>query len=172
MSALISHGDYDDQFLNDYGNKLIDYDKATNSENPNYWINNFNQADLNFYGDHDRGRDPMVGFLNALGHNPDASTQFFAQPGDTKDPLSDDKQLNDHLKYLTKERHWWSDDPQTDHGYMAGQDALGHALESATTGYSYDATDVPVDHRNADTAGVMEQVAFISAARTGRRCAA
>ncbi len=166
MSSLMHFGDYDDDFLNSYGDSLIDYDKAHNQKVPNYWINNFNDADLNFYGKGDRGRDPMTGFLEALGHNPDASTEFFAQPNnDPNHPMKqDDSALNDHLKYLTQERHWWSDDPQQDHGYMAGQDALGHAMESAATGYSYDATGATPgnpDHRNAATAGVMEQVAYL-----------
>lgn len=174
MSALMRNGDYDDDFLNSYGNKLIALDKQVNGDGQmNYWINNANMdTDLNFYGKGDRGRDPMTGFLEALGHNPDASTEFFAQPGNDPDhPMKQsDSALNDHLKYLTKERHWWSDDPQTDHGYMAGQDALGHALESATTGYSYDAKGVTpgnADHRNAATAGVMEQVAYVYGSEDG-----
>ncbi|WP_255955540.1 DUF6571 family protein [Streptomyces odontomachi] len=175
MSALMRNGDYDDDFLNSYGNKLIDLDKKVNGDGQmNYWINNANMdTDLNFYGKGDRGRDPMTGFLEALGHNPDASTEFFAQPdNDPNHPMKQsDSALNDHLKYLTKERHWWSDDPQTDHGYMAGQDALGHALESATTGYSFDhkgpLSPGDGDRRNADMAGVMEQVSYIYGGEDG-----
>ncbi|GHJ36393.1 DUF6571 family protein [Streptomyces sp. TS71-3] len=171
MSALMRFGDYDDQFLNDYGDKLVAYDKQWDDEDLNHWINNFDQSDLNFYGKGDRGRDPMTGFLEALGHNPDASTQFFAQPEGVKGTVDQDSELNDHFKYLTEERHWWSDDPQTKHGYMAGQDALGHALESATTGYAYDAKPPGpgafVDHRTADTAGVMEQVAYLYGGENG-----
>ncbi|GHH88019.1 hypothetical protein GCM10018793_66030 [Streptomyces sulfonofaciens] len=171
MSALMRFGDYDDQFLNDYGDKLIAYDKEFNTtKGPNHWINNWDQCDLNFYGKGDRGRDPMTGFLEALGHNPDASTQFFGQPDDTKGTVNQDSELNDHLKYLTKERDWWSDQPQTHKGYMAGQDALGHALEAATTGYSFDAehpTPGNTDHRNAATAGVMEQVVYLYGGEDG-----
>lgn len=84
MSNLMRFGDYDDQFLNDYGDKLLAYDKQVNGEGISLWVNNANQGDLNYWGyKDDRGRDPVTGFLEALGHNPDASSQFFAQPDGT-----------------------------------------------------------------------------------------
>lgn len=87
MSNLMRFGDYDDQFLNDYGEKLLAYDKKVNGEGINLWVNNANQGDLNYWGyKNDRGRDPVTGFLEALGHNPDASTQFFAQPAGAVTP--------------------------------------------------------------------------------------
>ena len=169
MSALMR---FDDDFLNSYGNSLVEYDKAHNSENPNYWINNWDDADLNFYGKGDRGRDPMSGFLEALGTTRTRPRSSSGRPAATPTgAVTGDGQLNDHLKYLVKERHWWSDDPQEPHGYMAGQDALGHALQAATTGYSYDNPHPGADHRNATTAGVMEQVAYLYGGEDGpKRC--
>ncbi|QIQ02361.1 DUF6571 family protein [Streptomyces liangshanensis] len=177
MSNLMRFGDYDDQFLNDYGDKLVAFDKEHNVKDPNPWINNWNQGDLNYWGKNDRGRDPMTGFLEALGHNPDASTQFFAQPGGAGDTVDKDSEVNDHLKYLTKERIWLSDTTlDGDHKVVAGRDSLGHALEAATTGYSYDATSASgkdpltpgnLDHRTAETAGVMEQVAYLYGGEDG-----
>ncbi|WP_416481568.1 hypothetical protein [Streptomyces sp. CL12] len=167
MSNLMRFGDYDDQFLNDYGDHLLAYDKKVNGQGINLWVNNANQSDLNYWGaKNDRGRDPMTGFLQALGHNPDASAQFFAQPGGTGATVDKGSELNDHLKYLTEQRVWTSDASfDGNHGYVAGRDALGHALEAATTGYSYDATTAQVtaggDRRTAATAGVMEQVAYL-----------
>lgn len=178
MSNLMRFGDYDDQFLNDYGDKLVAYDKEHNVKNMSPWINNWNQGDLNFYGKYDRGRDPMTGFLEALGHNPDASTQFFAQPDGAGAAVDKESEVNDHLKYLTKDRIWLSDSPMMggDIKVIAGHDSLGHALESATTGYAYDADPMsgkdPMvpgsrDHRTAATAGVMEQVAFLYGSEDG-----
>ncbi|MFF9771044.1 hypothetical protein ACF1GT_31465 [Streptomyces sp. NPDC014636] len=174
MSNLMRFGDYDDQFLNDYGDKLLAYDKKMNGQGINAWVNNFNEGDLNYWGyKNDRGRDPVTGFLEALGHNPDASTQFFAQPDGTGDAVNKNSEVNDHLKYLTKERVWVSDASTLGgkHGYVAGRDSLGHALEAATTGYAYDATADQVkaggEHRTSATAAVMEQVAYLYGSQDG-----
>ncbi|MFE8946507.1 hypothetical protein [Streptomyces sp. NPDC007856] len=174
MSNLMRFGDYDDQFLNDYGNGLLAYDKKVNGEGINLWVNNANQGDLNYWGyKNDRGRDPVTGFLEALGHNPDASTQFFAQPDGTGDTVNKDSEVNDHLKYLTKERVWVSDTTlEGKHDYVAGRDSLGHALEAATTGYSSDADAKDVvagDRRTAATASVMEQVVHLYGGQDGPR---
>ncbi|WP_405459306.1 hypothetical protein OG786_19300 [Streptomyces sp. NBC_00101] len=178
MSNLMRFGDYDDQFLNDYGDELVAHDKERNVKDMNPWINNWNQGDLNFYDKNDRGRDPMTGFMEALGHNPDASAQFFAQPDGTGAGVDKDAEVNDHLTYLTKDRIWLSDAYLMggDDKVVAGHDALGHALEAATTGWAYDADPmaakdplVPgsLDHRTARTAGVMEQVAYLYGSEDG-----
>ncbi|MFS0696281.1 hypothetical protein [Streptomyces nitrosporeus] len=177
MSNLMRFGDYDDQFLNAYGDKLIAYDKERNVEDMSPWVNNWNQGDLNFYGKDDRGRDPMTGFMEALGHNPDAATQFFAQPEGAGDTVDKDGEVNDHLTYLTKDRIWLADPTLDGDGKNnAGKDSLGHALEAATTGYAYDADPMagkdPMipgsgDHRTAATAGVMEQVAYLYGGEDG-----
>ncbi|MFH8472797.1 hypothetical protein [Streptomyces sp. NPDC018000] len=85
--------------------------------------------------------------------------------------------MNDHLKYLTKDRIWLPDATlDGDNKVIAGHDSLGHALEAAATGYAYDADPMsgkdPMvpgsrDHRTAATAGVMEQVAFLYGSEDG-----
>ncbi|MGW2642229.1 hypothetical protein [Streptomyces sp. NPDC001348] len=173
MSNLMRFGDYDDQFLNDYGDKLLAYDKQVNGEGINLWVNNANQGDLNYWNyKNDRGRDPVTGFLEALGHNPDASTQFFAQPNGAGETVNKGSELNQHFKYLTQERVWSSDVTlEGKDGYVAGRDSLGHALEAATTGYAYDASPDAIksggDHRTSGTAGVMEQVAYLYGSKDG-----
>ncbi|MYY17221.1 MULTISPECIES: DUF6571 family protein [unclassified Streptomyces] len=177
MSNLMRFGDYDDQFLNDYGDKLIAYDKERNIKGMSPWINNWNQADLNFYGKDDRGRDPMNGFMEALGHNPEAATQFFAQPEGAGATVDKEGEVNEHLKYLTKDRIWLPDATLDGNSKtIAGHDSLGHALEAATTGYAYDSDPMSgkdpmipgnADHRTAETAGVMEQVAFLYGSEDG-----
>ncbi|MFF4042159.1 hypothetical protein [Streptomyces sp. NPDC001816] len=173
MSNLMRFGDYDDQFLNDYGDKLLAYDKKVNGEGISLWVNNANQGDLNFWGyKNDRGRDPVTGFLEALGHNPDASAQFFAQPDGAGDTVNKASEVNDHLKYLTKDRVWAPDVTlEGKHGYVAGRDSLGHALDAATTGYAYDVSADAVkaggDHRTGATAAVMEQVAYLYGSEDG-----
>ncbi|WP_299527927.1 hypothetical protein [uncultured Streptomyces sp.] len=178
MSNLMRFGDYDDQFLNAYGEKLLAYDKEHNVKPLNPWINNGNQGDLNFYSKNDRGRDPVTGFLEALGHNPGASTDFFSQPDGAGKSVDKESEVNDHLTYLTKDRVWLPDAYAMggDDKVIAGHDALGHALEAATTGWSYDADPmagkdplVPggLDRRTAETAAVMEQVAFLYGGEDG-----
>ncbi|MFJ1778682.1 hypothetical protein ACIOKA_18405 [Streptomyces anulatus] len=178
MSNLMRFGDYDDQFLNDYGEKLVAFDKERNVEHMSPWINNWNNGDLNFSSKDDRGRDPVTGFLEALGHNPGAATQFFAQPEGAGAGVDKESEVNENLKYLTKERIWLSDAYMMggDNKVIAGHDSLGHALEAATTGYVYDGDPMTAkdpmipgnrDLRTAETAGVMEQVAFLYGSEDG-----
>ncbi|MGW4357858.1 hypothetical protein ACWEKU_03730 [Streptomyces californicus] len=178
MSNLMRFGDYDDQFLNEYGEQLVAFDKERNVKNMSPWINNWNNGDLNFYSKNDRGRDPMTGFMEALGHNPGAATEFFSQPTGTGSGVDKESELNGNLKYLTKERIWLSDAyiMGGDNKVIAGHDSLGHALEAATTGYAYDADPMAAkdpmipgnrDMRTAETAGVMEQVAFLYGSEDG-----
>ncbi|AZK96850.1 MULTISPECIES: DUF6571 family protein [Streptomyces] len=177
MSNLMRFGDYDDEFLNHYGNSLIAFDKENNAKDLSPWINNWNQGDLNYWGKNDRGRDPMTGFLEALGHNPGAATDFFAQPVSAEGRVDKASEVNDNLAYLAKERNWLSDAPivDGDSKVVAGRNALGHALEAATTGYAYDAIPttekgVPPqigDLRTAETADVMEQVAYLYGGEDG-----
>ncbi|MFB7970517.1 hypothetical protein [Streptomyces rubiginosohelvolus] len=158
--------------------KLVAYDKERNVKNMSPWINNWNNGDLNFYSKNDRGRDPMTGFLEALGHNPGAATDFFAQPEGAGAGVDKESELNENLKYLTKDRIWLSDAyiMGGDDKVIAGHDSLGHALEAATTGYVYDADPMTAkdpmipgnrDMRTAETAGVMEQVVFLYGSEDG-----
>jgi hypothetical protein len=136
-SSLMRQGDFDTKFLNDYGDKLIDYEKNTDA--PQLWSHGGQYYDaLNFdAAKNDDGKDPMTGFLEALGHNPHASTQFFYD--------------KEHFNYLTgvetkngpEPRVWPQDSaefvpsPDQTKG-LPGFDSLGHALEAATTGHNYE----------------------------------
>lgn len=154
MSSLMRHGNYDTHFLNDYGAKLIAYEKAHKGDKPDdLW-----RADgdpnpyLNFGASNDHGFDPMAGYMEALGHNPDAAKDlFFAKNWDT------DEKLDPDLKYLIKDREWPNGNTlaENDRGY--GYDELGHALESAALGVPYDSFDGIVQ-RDDKTANIMEQV--------------
>ncbi|MEU1041852.1 DUF6571 family protein [Streptomyces sp. NPDC005907] len=169
MSNLMRWGDYDDQFLNDYGRKLIETDeKFTGDGKHGAWQHPGAAPFLNRTKS-DGSWDPMTGFLEALGHNPGASTEFFAAPDGSSGRIGSHSEVNDNLEYLL-DRHWSHDLAQDggDSNVVAGRNALGHALESATTGYAYDASTGadPLasgsgDRRTAATARVMEQVAYL-----------
>lgn len=159
MSDLMRNGTYDTTFLDSYGTALIAFEKANTGDvytglqrqvapgNKNLlpwdkpWMN---LVQLHYGAANDGGTDPMTGFMEALGHNPAASTTFFEN--------------SKNFDYLTETRDWPGDsttNPPTK--TVAGSKSLGHALESATMGSSYDA-DPPQLHRTKDTAKVMTEV--------------
>ncbi|SPE58583.1 hypothetical protein SNS2_4141 [Streptomyces netropsis] len=165
MSNLMRHGEYDAKFLTAYGEALIRMDKKVNSGDLSFWTNPANTADLTYHGGkNDRGQDPMTGFLQALGHSPEGAAEFFEQPAGVSGPVGpvDKKsEVNDNLWYLAKDRHWHPDVTFTgDSGRIAGYNALGHALEAATTGSPYDSA-TGADRRSWAGARVMEQVAYV-----------
>ncbi|MFG3494425.1 hypothetical protein [Streptomyces sp. NPDC047928] len=161
MSNLMRVGDYDDKFLRSYGNALVATEQKITHGNAGAadraWFSP--QANhLNWMGG-DQGRDPVIGFMEALGRNPGASTAFFNSDIDlTPDNTTDDKKLN-AFDYFTKDRNW--PEELTDKGDMSrepGFNALGHALESATTGRAHDAGPGRQDARTTETAQVMQKV--------------
>jgi hypothetical protein len=79
-----------------------------------------------------RPNDPLVGYLEALGHNPQASLEFFG--GSTGE---DDEELGnfDYLLGEGKDAREWIKTPDRK---PIGFDALGHALEAGVLGYAHD----------------------------------
>jgi hypothetical protein len=153
MSGLMQHGTYGEDFLLSYGNALLQAEQEDDRFNPAGWELHAQSPRLNFEQD-DPGIDPMIGFMDALGHNPDASTGFFG--------------VEQNFNYLTQDRTWPSDfmgDGATVQDSNAGYTALGDALLAATTGQSTDEWSansleeiLASDRRTAESAGVMEQV--------------
>ncbi|WP_181765247.1 DUF6571 family protein [Streptomyces albidus (ex Kaewkla and Franco 2022)] len=135
MSSLMRHGDYDDKFLNDYGSKLMATEKKmTNSGTAaeSAW-NNPSALHLNYTGT-DTGRDPMTGYMEALGNSPEAATKFFSD--DYGDLKSDDHEKTlSNFDYLFEEREWPNDVNSKMEDSVAGRNSMGHALEAATTGH-------------------------------------
>lgn len=119
MSNLMRTGDYDNGFLNRYGDKLVSMEKEMGIPD-RYW-----QMEptfkTNFIGE-ERGMDPMSGFMTALSNSPDAATEFFK-----------DDQPQDNARWVLKDRPYFDDSPFHD-GPNEGKDAAGRALVAATTG--------------------------------------
>ncbi|MFJ9034180.1 hypothetical protein ACIRQP_38125 [Streptomyces sp. NPDC102274] len=128
MSSLMSHGKYDTEFLEAYGDKLLKADKAPHGSpgmGTNEVWNAGQMTDLVF--GKDDGRDPMIGFMDALSHNAEASTNTF-----------ESKPTLDHVLQSTK---------YTDRGQ-----SVGHALEAAVMGVAYGETPSgPVPHNRVQT---------------------
>lgn len=141
-SSLLSHGQWEKNFLTDYGTRLV------KEENERWaFFGGGRESDWGGHGS-DLGlidSDPMVGFSDGLGHNPEASTSFLSASTDT-----DDGKVN-NLDYLLKEREW--------HGGEGDKAHLGHALESATTGHAYDVNPTnPAPPHSEEQAALMEKV--------------
>jgi hypothetical protein len=127
MSSLMRKGRFESAFLNDYGTALVTHEREKFRGSGEPWYSgitlNYPQKD----GD-TNPNDPMSGFLEALGHNPEASLDFFN--GETGDG---DKRISNFAYLVGNEEHGRKWPGDTD-----GFDNLGHALESATLGYAYD----------------------------------
>ncbi|MGP3968131.1 hypothetical protein [Streptomyces sp. 6N223] len=131
MSNLMQTGEYDNEFLTTYGNALISWEQDAGGPGQiAYRV--FYRDPPTLVGD-SFWNDPVAGYAEALGHNPDASASMFSDPG--------------NFRYLVEERDWGT---ISESGYTA----LGHALESATSGHAYDDAHSGIPHsmQNADIA--------------------
>ncbi|MER8028047.1 hypothetical protein ABTZ78_03580 [Streptomyces bauhiniae] len=159
MSNLMRHGSFDTKFLKDYGNAVTVAESRMTHNGAlrpgQVWNAGLGMAPHLSWDGKDLGRDPMAGFMEALGHNSRASTDFFNSkidvPGEHK-PL-------DAFTYFTKDRAWVEDMYKDGYGTKYGYDSLGHALESAATGHAYDAPAEGLkDTRTPDNAKVVQKI--------------
>ncbi|WP_433572565.1 hypothetical protein [Streptomyces sp. CA-251247] len=148
MSNLMRWGDYDDRFLNDYGNRLIETEKKLTDNGrrePMAWHRMGTDPLLNRTGT-DSGADPMTGFMKALANSPDAATEFFNADFVTKDEDHEFERDTDNdgkngkvglsnFQYLFEERDWPQDKDVKGEDSIAGRNNLAMALEAATTGH-------------------------------------
>lgn len=134
MSSLMKEGNYESKFLQDYGAALVAYERKGSLEPDEMWtdITSLDYPESKT----PKPNDPMIGYLEALGHNPQASLEFFSDfTGTGADRI-------DNFDYLTGSgngdtREWITLPDRKPIGF----DSLGHALESATLGYAYDALE-------------------------------
>ncbi|MFE1477161.1 hypothetical protein ACFW6N_25335 [Streptomyces cyaneofuscatus] len=161
MSNLMRHGKYEGEFLNDYGNALVKFEKENTGdvkdpgpggkhrEDVLPWdkLPSYAKIDQLHYGENnDAGTDPMTGFMKALAHNPDAATDFFS----STDP-------QDNAQHVLKDRKPFNDVVPDSMGYgksasdytgpNASYEATGNALVAAATGVDPDDRSArPVEH--------------------------
>ncbi|WP_432087523.1 hypothetical protein [Streptomyces sp. bgisy095] len=172
MSNLMRWGNFDDQFLKDYGTKLIDTEKKMSnngSHTPIGWQHMGMDPYLNRTGT-DSGSDPMTGFLKALSNSPDAATDFFNADFVTKDEDHDfeedadgngknEKRELSNFDYLFEERDWPQERDAKGKDSTEGRNNLAMALEAATTGHP--AGEMPTAEtppHNKDQAELMQKV--------------
>ncbi|MDJ0380147.1 DUF6571 family protein [Streptomyces sp. G-G2] len=122
MSNLMRNGDWDNRFLNDYGNALVATEKKMKLP-ANYWNGGIPPVPkMNFIGE-DFGRDPMTGFMTALAASPNAATEFFNAT-----------QPTDNAQYVLGDRQTFDDTPLNSKDGNSSRDATGAALVAAATG--------------------------------------
>ncbi|MFC9172720.1 hypothetical protein [Streptomyces sp. DSS69] len=154
MSNLMRVGDYDDSFLNKYGNALVETEKKMKLPG-NFWsggVGGPNMPKMNFMGDEDFGRDPMTGFMTALANSPDASTEFF----NTKEP-------QDNAEWVLKERKSFDDTPLDD-GPNPALEATGKAMFAAVSGVGDpdDGGATFVEHTEAHREALKRSLGFLA----------
>ncbi|GGY35933.1 hypothetical protein [Streptomyces omiyaensis] len=169
MSNLMRWGNYDDQFLKDYGTKLIDTEKKATDNGRHVaigWQPMGMDPWLNRTGT-DTGWDPMTGFLAALSNSPDAATDFFSADFVTKDEDHDfkeeggkkEKRELTNFDYLFEERDWPRATNDQGKDSTEGRNNLAMALEAATTGHP--AGQMPTEEtppHNKDQAELMQKI--------------
>ncbi|MCC8478173.1 hypothetical protein LMJ41_09775 [Streptomyces globisporus] len=177
LGGIMRFGDYDPKFLNPMAEHVVqlrqkDHDFFYASKGvPGGPENLYNPSGVN-----GSGYDPVNSMLEALGHSPEAAKQFFsAEPtaynedgtlkgGDAdlgKD--KDGKEITSYLDFFQNEDYdpffdttsHHPDDVKKSTQYMP--DALGKALEAATTGHAWDDPS-PTLKRDEVTAGIMKEV--------------
>lgn len=162
MAPLLSEGKWDTEFLTQYGEKLIEFERdETGTSNPgSLWGRYSGNAQLSYPPDGPRFQeDPVAGLMEALGHNPEASARFF-NDGTSGSGAGGLKEMS-HWEYLVEgtgnSARDWPDNIVKDQPAFA---QLGHALESGTLGYPYDAKEptIPPLRTEADFAARAERL--------------
>lgn len=147
MSNLMRWGNFDNKFLDDYGNELIKAEKerTDNGRHGAWRTGSPMDPVLNRTGS-DSGTDPMTGFMKALSSSPDAATDFFSDTFLTKEEDHEFKEDTDgdgkkgmrelsNFDYLFGERDWPEDKNSKGEDSIAGRNNMALAIEAATTGH-------------------------------------
>ncbi|WP_327683773.1 DUF6571 family protein [Streptomyces sp. NBC_00467] len=168
LGTLLRHGTYEKGFLDKVGNDMIAYEREMDGgawSRPDGSYAGMKGFGLNADATGGGGWDPLTGLLEAYGRNPDASTAFLqanvAGPGESMTNL-------DYLMGMGSDgkgegaRTWIPDatSPMTaGEDKVFGKDALGHALEAATTGMPFDHGPVsPHPEHTPERLAIMEKV--------------
>ncbi|MBQ0866551.1 MULTISPECIES: hypothetical protein [Streptomyces] len=140
LGNMLRHGKYDEGFLNVVGEDMVETERK-NEHGSAGWPNPHNarrDGVLNLDPKGGTGFDPMTGLMKGLSHTPDAATEFFNgyTGGDKHGPeeLSNfDYFFGDKSREEPIDPRDWPHDGDDDESKL-GKDALGSAIEAATTG--------------------------------------
>ncbi|WP_405660585.1 hypothetical protein [Streptomyces sp. RK9] len=151
MSSLMLKGKFDTKFLQDYGGALLEHEKELSPFEPRPPASRFNHLPGDAPG------DAVSGFMESLGHNPEASLQFFHSGPDAQS----------HWDYLVGHGEGSRNSLYDAAAPLLGSDlrnqyetSLGHALESAANQTPYDAEASPRPHSDASASFVNRLVDY------------
>ncbi|MFJ8166334.1 hypothetical protein ACIRBY_36215 [Streptomyces sp. NPDC096136] len=181
LGGIMRYGNYDPKFLV----PIAEHATQIHAKDPDFFggtrqLNGYGRNMLNPSGINGAGYDPVVSFLEALGHSPEASAQFFDPSrgphaynadGTEKAGVADlgkdakGQPVKSYLDFFASEQYHSTidmegmnpDDLAKVDKYMP--DALGHALEAATLGHAWD-DPKPELHRTEEGARVMQAAAL------------
>ncbi|MCX5526274.1 hypothetical protein OG342_26035 [Streptomyces bobili] len=171
LGGMLRYGNYDARFINPIAEHIVQLHR----KDPLRFTGNRpapSGSDLDWgfnpSGKNGAGYDPLTSVLEGLGHSPEAAKKFFTDaPTVYREDGTVDKNATLGYSYfdeLNKADFEWAPDSlahagsdEAKHAREMGPDALGHALEAATTGAAWDA-DPPVLRRDEQTAALMKQV--------------
>ncbi|MFF2023303.1 hypothetical protein ACFVW2_16075 [Streptomyces sp. NPDC058171] len=160
MSNLMRRGDYDDGFLKQYGDALVEAEKRHgdgDGKAPAAWHNLGLDPRLNHAGP-DGGSDPFTGFMKALANSPDAATTFFGETFRTASEAGGGSSV-DNFTYFFEQRDWPSDLDSEKQAGRVGRDMMAQALEAAVTGHpAGELPTVNTPAHGAEQARLMERV--------------
>jgi hypothetical protein len=167
LGGLLRYGNYDARFLTPIAEHITQLHK----EDPYQFLMNKPTGSPDTYGFNPSGKlgtgnDPLNSVLEALGHSPEAAEKFFTQ---TPTAYNEDGSVkkgghlgfDSYLDLFTDKDFTWTvdtndtnilaDEDKTKRALGFGPEALGHALEAATTGrpYDSDATADAIKHTEA-----------------------
>ncbi|MGW6687842.1 hypothetical protein [Streptomyces sp. NPDC054961] len=179
LGGIMRYGSYDPKFLV----PIAEHATQIHAKDPDFFnqarqINGYGKNMLNPSGINGAGYDPVVSFLEALGHSPEAAQQFFDperephaydKDGTEKSGTADlgkgpdKKPITSYLDFFGQEKYDCTidtestnpDDLKKVQQYMP--DALGHALEAATLGHAWDDA-APRLERDEVSSRIMEKV--------------
>ncbi|WP_020119634.1 DUF6571 family protein [Streptomyces canus] len=152
LGGILRYGDYDSSFLT----PIAEHVTQLHAKDPYFFAgtkSDFGGPEYGFNpsGKNGAGYDPMNSVLEALGHSPQAATDYFTPPmekyaedGTHKGELANIDGANSYLDYLVnKDYESFPDitghDPDAVEKSMNDfPDSLGHALEAGTTGRPWD----------------------------------
>ncbi|MEU9145182.1 hypothetical protein [Streptomyces sp. NPDC048349] len=181
LGGIMRYGNYDPKFLV----PIAEHATQIHAKDPDFFnstrhLNGYGKNLFNPSGVNGAGYDPVVSFLEAMGHSPEAAARFFDperhpqaynQDGTVKTGEAnlgkdaDGKVITNYLDFFGNEKYDYTidmegtnfDDLKKVEKYMP--DALGHALEAATLGHAWDDAK-PELNRTEAGARVMEAAAL------------
>lgn len=179
LGGIMRYGNYDPKFLV----PIAEHATQIHAKDPDFFnstrhLSGYGKNMLNPSGLNGAGYDPVVSFLEAMGHSPDAAKEFFdpERTPQTYNPDGTDKSgtadlgkgadkkpVTSYLDFFGNQKYDFTidmegtnpDDLAKVQKYMP--DALGHALEAATLGHAWDDLS-PKLERDEASSRIMEEV--------------